>query len=348
MLFLDAFRGLALVAMVLNHTARWWMDGSMGWGRYRLVYLTLTIAAPIFLFLVGFCLPLSVSRATSSTSGFRVVTKLWRRGIGVVLGGYLLNLVFFPREPLLSGGVLQTIGFMIILLAPVAFLVRAGWPRDGLVVVAVALYVLFSLAFPAVREWVATHPGLSLVLFFDFAPWPWISIALIGLALGWRWMEAVDRGPAACQRYMLVAGTAAVACVALFFAWMLGTGATEVWALRRDFILNHHWVPRGVSNFWIFGVVLGLLAALYFVVEVGKVRLPWLVLLGQTALVLYFLHHAVVLTLVHEVLGVTFRQWWLYWLANAALMVFLVGLGRLWQVLRKTMRTRGMLRAAPG
>ncbi len=52
--FLDAFRGVALIAMVLNHTARWWLGG-VSWPRYHLAYFTVTIAAPIFLFLVGFC-----------------------------------------------------------------------------------------------------------------------------------------------------------------------------------------------------------------------------------------------------------------------------------------------------
>src|SRR5438046_1249848 len=42
--------------MVLNHTGRWWIERPMGWPRYHLVYLTVTLAAPIFLFLVGFCL----------------------------------------------------------------------------------------------------------------------------------------------------------------------------------------------------------------------------------------------------------------------------------------------------
>ena len=35
MLFLDAVRGAALIWMVVNHTARFWMDGSMRWGRYH-------------------------------------------------------------------------------------------------------------------------------------------------------------------------------------------------------------------------------------------------------------------------------------------------------------------------
>jgi peptidoglycan/LPS O-acetylase OafA/YrhL len=32
--FLDGLRAFAIVAMVLNHTARWWIGGSFGWPRY--------------------------------------------------------------------------------------------------------------------------------------------------------------------------------------------------------------------------------------------------------------------------------------------------------------------------
>src|SRR5262249_45757212 len=70
--FLDALRGFALILMVLNHTGRWWQDRSMGWPWYYSIYVTMAIAAPTFLFLVGFCLPLSLSR----TRGHSVQTVL--------------------------------------------------------------------------------------------------------------------------------------------------------------------------------------------------------------------------------------------------------------------------------
>ena len=44
--FLDGLRAFAIVAMVVNHTARWWIDGSFGWPRYHLIYITTTVAAP--------------------------------------------------------------------------------------------------------------------------------------------------------------------------------------------------------------------------------------------------------------------------------------------------------------
>ncbi len=60
LVFLDALRGFALIFMVLNHTGRWWQDRSMGWPWYYSIYVTMAVAAPTFLFLVGYCLPLSL------------------------------------------------------------------------------------------------------------------------------------------------------------------------------------------------------------------------------------------------------------------------------------------------
>jgi len=50
--------------MVVNHTARWWLDLSVGMPRYHIIYLTVPLSAPLFLFLVGFCLPLSYLNST--------------------------------------------------------------------------------------------------------------------------------------------------------------------------------------------------------------------------------------------------------------------------------------------
>ena len=43
--FLDAVRGFALLLMIANHTGRWWQDGTMGWPRYNLIYVTMAVGA---------------------------------------------------------------------------------------------------------------------------------------------------------------------------------------------------------------------------------------------------------------------------------------------------------------
>jgi uncharacterized membrane protein len=52
--FLDAVRGFALLLMIVNHTGRWWQDDTMGWPRHNLIYASMAVGAPLFLFLVGF------------------------------------------------------------------------------------------------------------------------------------------------------------------------------------------------------------------------------------------------------------------------------------------------------
>src|SRR5688572_24208210 len=102
--FLDGLRGVALILMVLNHTSRDWLSVQMGWPRYYLVYGSLILPAPIFLFLVGFCLPIPYHRRPVEEPFGARAARYFRRGIGIVAGGYLLNFItsefFFGGHPL--------------------------------------------------------------------------------------------------------------------------------------------------------------------------------------------------------------------------------------------------------
>src|SRR5262245_23296901 len=179
LVFLDALRGFALVMMVLNHTARWWQDRLMGWPRYYGIYVTMAIAAPTFLFLVGFCLPLSLARTRAEGPG-QLLPTLWkyaRRGGRIILAGLLLNVLVFMTDfwpllarhgvvstvagiangsldypfwkNLLANGVLQTIGFSIIVAAPVVLWIGSATSRTLLAAVSVLLYLSFSWAYGA-------------------------------------------------------------------------------------------------------------------------------------------------------------------------------------------------------
>ena len=326
LVFLDALRGFALIFMVLNHTGRWWQDGIMGWPRYYSIYVTMAIAAPIFLFLVGFCLPLSKAREEP-----RILAMLGKyawRGAQLILAGFLLNLLVFPEEPIYSNGVLQTIGASIAVAALGSLLLRVRGMRPVLAVLAVALYALFAVSFPALTGWVGAHPTAARALFFEFPPWPWLCLVLIGLVLGDLWVaEPDDRGRA---RYMWWMGAAAALCFAYFFAYDWWAHSANRWTFKRDFILNRHWTPRGVSTIWILGMICALLAVFYYLAEVRRCRMTWLVTLGRTALPLYFIHQLIVLTLVNQRLGLRFNDWPQYLVANAGLMAVLLGIGKLW------------------
>jgi uncharacterized membrane protein len=340
LLFLDGLRGLALVFMVFNHTARWWIERSMGWPRYHLAYLTIPLAAPIFLFLVGFCLPLSYLNSTV-TRGERYASVAWkyvRRGARLVLAGWLLTLLVFPEEPLFGGGVLQTIGLSIIGLTPLMPLFSRRAARWLFLVLAFAIYASFNLAYPAFRGWLTGHPVVAEVWFSDFPLWPWFGFPLLGAVLGWAWTEIRRRG-ADDRRYFTMMSLASVLCFAAFLVLEFTIGRTPHFHSGRDLVLNGYWTPGAVTCLWILGIIFSLLPAVYYLMQVRQLRAPWLVILGQNALVLYFIHQIIVLTLVRQRLGVVFHSWWLYALANVALLVLLVGLGRLWPEIKQRVKT---------
>lgn len=332
--FLDAVRGFALLLMIVNHTGRWWQDAAMGWPRYNLIYVSMAVGAPLFLFLVGFCLPLSFARRRPTTGLPGVAAKFLQRGARLVLASWLLNFVVFRDEPFWEGGVLQTIGLGIILALPPMLLLHRRGARTLLVAVALGAYALFSVSYSQVTAWLPAHPVLGRIFMFEFAPWPWISLVWIGLALGWTW--AREDTPGGHVRYLAIMSTVGVLFLAVFvaWAWAHGTPPHLSLAFKRDFIVNNHWISRGVTNFLCLGSVFCLLGLAYYVVEVRRVPVGWLVVLGRTSLMLYFLHHVLVLTIAHEWLGLKLDSWWWYALANVLLTIVLVYLGRHWLEIR--------------
>jgi uncharacterized membrane protein len=334
--YLDVLRGVALVLMVINHTSRDWMDGVMGWPRYYLIYGSLLLPAAIFLFLVGFVLPIGYHRAPQPPGP--TAARFFRRGLRIVGAGYLLNLLVIRTQPVWSGGVLQTIGLAIIVLGLLLPLMPYPWTRWVLVAVAVGGYLAFAAAIPMLARWSAEHPGLGKALFNDFPPWPWLAVALLGLVAGWTWLEARKRGQAHEDRFFVTTAGIGVALLVAYLAWEWWMPTTPRFGFPRDFGLNRHWSPRGVTTFLVLGGVACLLAATYWLMEGRTLRARWLVTLGQTALMLYFVHQMIELTLVKEWLGLRFNHWGVYWVANAVFLVLLVYLGRAWIAIKARVR----------
>lgn len=344
--FLDGLRGVALIFMVVNHTSRDWMDVGMGWARYHLVYGSLILPASIFLFLVGFCLPISYHRRRQAAGFLGDLRKYFRRGIGIVAAGYLLNVIMLPRGPVppeerfWHGGVLQTIGLCIMVLGPMVPLLRRRFARWALVALAVLIYLSYAWLHPALAAWDLAHSVLGTMAFGDFPPWPWLAAALIGLVLGWEWLEARARGARDEKRYFATAAAVGLVFLAAYglHEWWIPT--VPRFGFNRDlgFGLNHYWTPRGVTTFLIVAGVAWLLALCYWLMEVRGWRLPWLVTLGQTALVLYFAHQVIEETILHRALGLRFNNWILYWSATIALIVLCVYMGRAWLAVKPQVR----------
>ncbi len=347
--YLDGLRGAALILMVVNHTARWWMDGHMTWARYELIYVTQSVAAPAFLFLVGFCLPLARPGPAGSSGGLGALARRFvPRGARIVAAGLLLNVVVFADEPILSGGVLQTIGVAIMAMVPALWLLCVRLGSWGLLAVAVLGYVAFAVLYPALTAFVIAHPLLGLVLFYDYPPWPWLSLVLLGLVLGRAWLDAHGRSPEEGARFLRIAAAAGALMVLAFFLYDAWAATPVRFGMKRDFILNRHWTPRGAAVLWVLGMVLLTLATAYWVMERHGWRLRWLVILGQTALFLYFVHQVIAYRIVGQWLGWRFNDWPAFWAANGVFVIALVGLGWAWRAIKAwAARTRAARRPGP-
>jgi uncharacterized membrane protein len=346
--FLDGLRGVAILLMVLNHTSRDWLTGEMGWARYYLVYGSLILPAPIFLFLVGFCVPIPYHRRPVDEPLGTRVARYFRRGIGIVAGGYLLNFItsdfvwsgdplqvlLSAKPPLWSGGVLQTIGLAVIVLGPCLPLLRRRGALAAFTALAVLGYLAFVAAMPALKRWTADYPLASRALFNDFPPWPWLGVAILGLVAGWLWLEARAKGSDHERRFFVATAWIGVACVLAYVAWEWMVPTTPRFGFPRDFSVNRHWTPRGATLWLIAAGIALLLSGLYGLMERKKVAIPWLVTLGQTALMLYFVHQIIELTVVNKLLGYRFTSWWLYWVANVVFVLVLIWLGQTWQRLK--------------
>lgn len=328
--YLDAARGVALVLMVVNHTARYWLSDDLA--RWPLIYVTTSAAGPSFLLLVGFVLPLSY-RASPHP-----LRRAIQRAAVLFTAGYVVNIVLSPQQPLLGSNVLHTIG-VAVLIAPLA----RPWLGRSLGRYATAgfgggLYASFVLLFEPITAWLGGHPLAASLFFYDFAMWPWLGLVFLGLALGAAAADLHEPSLRASfhARLGLTAGILAAAALAAEWWWP----AASRLEFTHDLLVTNHWLPRGASVAWVLAWALTTVAACFYLVERRGLALRPLVIVGRTALFLYVAHHIIVVTLVQRVLGVTFRTWPSYWLATALLVGVLVALGTAWLAVRRGPRVR--------
>jgi uncharacterized membrane protein len=183
--YVDVLRGLAILFMVIDHAFDWWMD-SAGHSNPFANYTKFigTLAAPLFLFLVGLGLALWYDREKhkGETVG-KINLNLIRRGFVIFLWGYLLNLLVFyvgnNTQDLLAIDVLQTIGLSIWLVIPLL-----GMPIWFIVLLYLGLATIGQTAASwTVPNWLAPFvTGQSGIGYFPLALW--FPYACLGLAFG--------------------------------------------------------------------------------------------------------------------------------------------------------------------
>jgi len=324
-LFIDALRGFALFLMVLNHAAIYLLTQTLDPGRHYLVYLTISLSAPLFLFLVGFSLTLSFYRGRTAPLDTRPV-HYWRylkRGLGLLLAGYALNIVIAPHEPFYSGGILQTIGISIILLTPLLSKLQQRKFRDGVLIMAFLLYLLFVYAQPGIVAWSVRHPLMAHLFFEGYPPWPWISMVLIGLHSGYKWVE-VENQANSVRRHLLQMQTLGIVCLTIYFSVNVLQGHMLNFNIYHDYIINGHWLPSSITVFWIIGMTLTGFTVMYRIFTNRYRYLRWLTVLGQSAFILYVVHLLVIVGMADRLFGLRIHQWWQFISFNLVLMVALV------------------------
>lgn len=324
--FIDGLRGLSVVCMVFNHTARWWMDGSMGWGRYHLVYFTLALGVPVWLFLVGFSSAVSCAKTRPAELAGHARRQA-RRGLMLILAGYALNVLVFPQDPWYGTTALHCIGLAMAASPPLLWCLRHGLGRWAAWAAPFLCYGSFVLCSAEVEAWVGAHSAAAPALFFDFAPWPWLAAVFLGLPLGWCWAQEQAAGKAG-RRFVVPVAAVGMALVVAFMAWAQpGTGWGD---FRQDFLLNHHWIPKPTTLLLMYGTTGLLFALLYWLLEIQGFAFDGLIALGRSTLAIYFVHHLIGLVVMKRALGLAFDNWPAFLAANLAFIVCLAWLGRLW------------------
>jgi uncharacterized membrane protein len=336
--FVDALRGLAVVLMVINHTARWWLDPAVGDPREAVIYTTMVLAGPTFLFLVGFSLALGYARALAGGRAFgSVAARHLQRSLVIAAIALGLNAVVFPHD-VLGARVLLSIALAIAVVTPLVPLVRRPAGRIALLALAVTVYAVFPGALPALRDWSAAHPVAGSLLLREFPVFPWLALVLLGLPLGWA-EATVPEGRSRARRYAAL-GAVGLLAIAAFLARDRETPLAARLAIDRDLELNGYWTAAPATAIGMAGAILALLAVAYWLAERRRWRFHALVLLGRAALLLYVLHLIVVLPLGRETWGLVWADWWRWGAATAALLAALVAMAWLWLDVRPRLPRR--------
>lgn len=290
----DALRGLAVALMVQQHLGVWlWSESMMPvWPHFLkhpfMVALNMLglLAAPLFVTLAGF--GAEMAREKYSSTGATLV----RRGVLIVLAGYLLNLAtphwFTPA----SWYVLHLIGFCLVI-SPLLFrLPAAGLALIYPLVIVLAPVAQTALGTPLIlfdaRMGSAAAPGgiarLALVE-GHFPVLPWLAMFVSGMLSARLWR----RGRLLS---ITLAGIACLAC-GVFLGALYSHGyafATRGWLYRLFVAVPYVYPPFPPLIFALNGIALLLLAGALSLGGKGVRAWGFLVFPGRASLSILFAH----------------------------------------------------------
>jgi uncharacterized membrane protein len=305
--YIDWMRGLACVLMFQTHCYDSWLGGSARQSKF-FMYSQLggTFPAPLFLFLAGisFALVAEKLRQKNLPAG-KIARTTIRRGAEILALGLLFRLQEYvlawgwsPASDLLRVDILNCIGVSMMLMG-VFCRAMALWPRlNGripLTLSAAGTALLISLLTPLL--WTTWRPGWlpwPIESYFDgvhnlgtpqswlFPIFPWAGFAFAGLAAGFFLQNSWVRG----REGRTFFGFGITGIFLVEFARWLDERPTQLYPIY-DF---WHTDP----NFFLIrmGLLMMILAASYAWCRwgAGQGKFSPLILLGQTSLLVYWVH----------------------------------------------------------
>ncbi|MFA6918649.1 MAG: heparan-alpha-glucosaminide N-acetyltransferase domain-containing protein [Patescibacteria group bacterium] len=330
--FIDILRGLAILFMVLNHTARWWLDKSLSFFSYHMIYSTVTLAAPLFLFVVGFCLVISYQKNLKSKTNWQIVSKYLIRGFGVMVIGYVFSLIVFGFGDIWGGKVLQAIGASIIVSLPILYLLQFKRAIKYLIGLACLLPISFWLLFQPFSAWLNGHFWIGEIFFKEFPLWPYFSLVLFGLILG-KYFVDYSSDPDKLKTFFVQVFNWGFGLVVSALVLVLARSVifrVPLISFENDYALNHCWIPGIITSIWIVGAILLILSFSYFSAnKLGRASF-WLEKLGQSALFVYIFHHLIVFNIFSVFLNFRLNSIFLYFVDVFTLILFLVYGAKFW------------------
>lgn len=187
---IDATRGVAIVLMILFHTAfdlqYFGVNGPTGWVFW---YLFPRFIATIFIILTGISLTLNYNRSKKDAT-----KRFARRGLKIFFFGLLITLItslFLPRGAIFFG-ILHFIGISTIIAIPFVKM-RNKALLLGFVVLLTGFYLqTLGFDFPWLL-WLGFAPANFYT--FDYFPiFPWFGLILTGIYLGNKFYPKAKRG----------------------------------------------------------------------------------------------------------------------------------------------------------
>ncbi|MFA6526150.1 MAG: heparan-alpha-glucosaminide N-acetyltransferase domain-containing protein [Candidatus Buchananbacteria bacterium] len=328
---IDALRGLAVVFMVINHAGHYLTPSFTPAWAYYAIYLTVTLAAPLFLFLAGVSLALSIRKERENgQAGANLFLKYLKRGLALVGLGLLINIFFYFNEPLWRGRVLMAIGLSIIIAYPFYSLMLDRSKRLMLLAASICGLMVFPLIYPALQSAAEHNKIIADIFLSEFPIYPWFLLVLIGMICA-REFILPGEIQTVIRKRILNAGAL------LLISWLalsLAINGADILSFVNDYNLNGYWNPSPLTWLWIFGWLV-ILAIVFYGLENNLLRNmlrstrpakglgDCLALMGRNALLLYFLQFFLIITIGQKLLKLQIYDIVPFVLVNSIIIIIL-------------------------